>query len=163
MAERSWRDGGGGSPRANRHRQTLGASAPPPCISKRQRRRRIEAAVAESSPFTPMALKAVTELGTLSALSVNNPDSRSGRRVSPHSQGRDMMEAPRFVGIDVSKDRLDVCIRPEGKTAAFARDSEGIKGLVDRMLQVTPQIVMLEATGGFEATVVAALADGGIA
>lgn len=119
--------------------------------------------MAESSPFAPKALKAVTEPGTLSVLSVNNPDSRSGRRVSPHSQGRDMMEAPRFVGIDVSKDRLDVCIRPEGETAAFVRDSEGVKALVDRMQKVTPQIVVLEATGGFEAMVVAALADSGIA
>ena len=119
--------------------------------------------MAESSPFTPMALKAVTELGTLSALSVNNPDSRSGRRVSPHSQGRDMMEAPRFVGIDVSKDRLDVCVRPENETAQFPRDDEGIKALVDRLQQATPQIVVLEATGGFEAPVVAALADGGLA
>src|SRR4029079_15403307 len=83
-------------------RRALAASGSPPCISKRQRRIRIGAAVAEGSPITPTALKAVTELGTLSALSVNNPDSRSGRRVSPHSQGREMMEAPRFVGIDVS-------------------------------------------------------------
>ena len=74
-----------------------------------------------------------------------------------------MMEAPRFVGIDVSKDRLDVCIRPEGEIAAFARDSEGLKALVDRMQHVAPQIVVLEATGGFEAPVVAALADAGIA
>jgi transposase len=110
-----------------------------------------------------MAFEAVTELGTLSALSVNNPDSRSGRRVSPHSQGRDMMEEPRFVGIDVSKDRLDVCVRPASETAQFVRDGEGIKALVDRMQQISPQIVVLEATGGFEAPVVAALADSGIA
>jgi transposase len=108
-------------------------------------------------------MKAVTELGTLSALSINNPDSRSGRRVSPHSQGRDMMEAPRFVGIDVSKVRLDVCVRPESETAQFVRDGEGIKALVERMQQIAPRIVVLEATGGFEAPVVAALADGGIA
>ena len=110
-----------------------------------------------------MALKAVTELGTLSAFSINNPDSRSGRRVSPYSQGRDMMEAPRFVGIDVSKNRLDVCVRPQSDTAQFVRDGEGIKALVDRMQQISPQIVVLEATGGFEAPVVAALADSGIA
>lgn len=110
-----------------------------------------------------MALKAVTEPGTLSVLSINNPDSRSGRRVSPNSQGREMMEALRFVGIDVSKERLDVCVRPAGETAQFVRDGEGIKALVDRMQQIAPQIVVLEATGGFEAPVVAALADGGVA
>ena len=139
-----------------------GAAAAPPCISKRQRRGKIVAAVAESSPCAPMALKAVTELGTLSVLSVN-PDSRSGRRVSPYLQGRETMETTRFVGIDVSKDRLDVCVRPEGETAMFVRDSEGIKALVDRMQQLAPEIVVLEATGGFEAMVVAALADSGIA
>ena len=73
-----------------------------------------------------------------------------------------MMEALHFVGIDVSKDRLDVCIRPEGEIVMFARDSEGIKALVDRMQQLKPQIVVLEATGGYEAPVVAALADGGV-
>jgi transposase len=118
--------------------------------------------VAEGSPYAPKALKAVTELGTLSVLSIN-PDSRSGRRVSPHVQGRVTMETTGFVGIDVSKDRLDVCIRPEGEIVMFARDSEGIKALVDRMQQLKPQIVVLEATGGFEAPVVAALADGGVA
>src|ERR1700716_2223959 len=109
-----------------------------------------------------MALKAVTELGTLSVLSVN-PDSRSGRRVSPYLQGRETMETTRFVGIDVSKDRLDVCVRPEGETAMFVRDSEGIKALVERMQQMAPEIVVLEATGGFEAMVVAALGDSGVA
>jgi transposase len=63
----------------------------------------------------------------------------------------------------VSKDRLDVCVRPQNETAQFVRDGEGIKALVDRLQQVSPQIVVLEATGGFEAPVVAALADGGIA
>ncbi len=73
------------------------------------------------------------------------------------------MENIRFVGIDVSKNQLDVCVRPDGEALAFARDSEGIKALIERMRRLLPQIVVLEATGGYEAPVAAALADAGVA
>ncbi len=120
------------------------------------------AAAAESSPLCLRSMKDVRELGALSVLSIN-PDSRSGRRVSPHVQDRVPMENARFVGIDVSKLQLDVCVRPEGEASIFARDAEGIKALVERMENLAPHIVVLEATGGFETPVAAALADAGIA
>jgi hypothetical protein len=47
------------------------------------------------------------------------PNSRRGRVASPHVQGREMDV---FVGIDVLKDRLDICIRPSGETLAVTRD-----------------------------------------
>ena len=119
-------------------------------------------AVSESSPLPLLALKAAREPGTLSVLSIN-PDSRSGRRVSPHVQDREPMENTRFVGIDISKDQLDVCVRPDGEVLVLARDGDGIKALIERLRSLTPQIVVLEATGGFEAPVAAALADAGIA
>jgi transposase len=66
--------------------------------------------------------------------------------------------APSFVGIDVSKDRLDVHVRPSGQTFAAQRDSNGLEQLVSELRQLSPALIVLEATGGFEVTVAAALA-----
>jgi transposase len=63
-----------------------------------------------------------------------------------------------FVGIDVSKDRLDVHVRPTDEAFAVARDGEGLGALLERLLALTPDLILLEATGGFETVVVAALA-----
>jgi transposase len=62
-----------------------------------------------------------------------------------------------FVGIDVAKDRLDIHVRPSGEAFAVARDSEGLAGLVDRLRALQPSLIVLEATGGFETVVAAAL------
>jgi transposase len=63
-----------------------------------------------------------------------------------------------FVGIDVAKDRLDVHLRPSGEAFAVARDGPGVERLAERLAGLGPALVVLEATGGFEATVAAALA-----
>ena len=63
-----------------------------------------------------------------------------------------------FVGIDVAKDRLDVHVLPGGEAFAVARDSEGLAALVERLGAVRPYLIALEATGGFETVVAAALA-----
>ena len=67
-----------------------------------------------------------------------------------------------FVGIDVAKDRLDVHVRPAGEAFTVARDGEGIEELAKRLRAVTPTLVVLEATGGFEAIVAAGLVAGGL-
>lgn len=67
-----------------------------------------------------------------------------------------------FVGIDVSKDRLDVHPRPGGEAFAVARDSEGVEALAVRLAAVQPELVVLEATGGFETVVAAKLAAAGL-
>ena len=63
-----------------------------------------------------------------------------------------------FVGIDVSKDRLDICIRPSGETFAVRRDDEGLASLVERLRALHPVLVALEATGGYETVVASAVA-----
>ena len=63
------------------------------------------------------------------------------------------------VGIDVSKDRLDVHVRPGGQAFAVARDGKGLEELVERLGTFSPTLVALEATGGFETVVAAALAS----
>ena len=64
-----------------------------------------------------------------------------------------------FVGIDVAKDRLDVHVRPSGDTFALARDGEGVAALVERRRAAIPQLIVVEATGGFEQVVAGQLAD----
>jgi transposase len=63
-----------------------------------------------------------------------------------------------IVGIDVSKDRLDVAMRPSGAAFVVARNARGLDELIARLREVSPQIVALEATGGFETVAAAALA-----
>jgi transposase len=70
--------------------------------------------------------------------------------------------APSFVGIDVSKDRLDVHVRPAGQTLTVACDSEGLEQLTNELRDLAPALIVLEATGGFEITVAAALANAGL-
>jgi transposase len=67
-----------------------------------------------------------------------------------------------YIGIDVSKDRLDVCRRPSGTAFAVARDGEGLAGLIERLQGARPELIVLEATGGFEQVVAAGLAGAGL-
>ncbi|MDX2037751.1 MAG: transposase, partial [Isosphaeraceae bacterium] len=64
-----------------------------------------------------------------------------------------------FVGIDVSKQNLDVAIRPTGESHRFPNSSEGVTALIDKLRAAAPQLVVLEATGGFERAVAVALAE----
>jgi transposase len=73
-----------------------------------------------------------------------------------------MDEGAVIVGIDVSKDRLDVHVLPSGEAFAVARDGEGLAELVERLKSLSPALVAVEATGGFEATTAAAVAGAGL-
>ena len=66
------------------------------------------------------------------------------------------------VGIDVSKDRLDVHVRPAGTVLGYSRDAAGIEGLVGELVRLAAQLVAVEATGGFETVVAASLAAAGL-
>lgn len=70
--------------------------------------------------------------------------------------------SPAFAGIDVAKDRLDVHLRPSGQYFTVPRHGAGIEQLLDRLRQAAPTLVVMEATGGFELTVAAAVAGAGI-
>jgi transposase len=64
---------------------------------------------------------------------------------------------PRFVGIDVSKIRLDVAIAPDGQVGEFANDQDGIAQLVKWVASFSPELVVVEATGGMEMAVAVAV------
>jgi transposase len=61
------------------------------------------------------------------------------------------------VGIDVSKDYLEVHCRPAGLAFQVARDPAGLDALVAQLAQLQPALVALEASGGFESVVTARL------
>jgi transposase len=72
-------------------------------------------------------------------------------------QGRVAMDSI-IVGIDVAKDRLDVAVRPSGELFIVERNAGGLQLLAERLKPLAPHLVALEATGGFETVVAAALA-----
>jgi transposase len=67
-----------------------------------------------------------------------------------------------FVGIDVAKARLDVAVRPSSDQWAVPNDETGISQLVTRLQELAPSLVVLEATGGLEIPLAAALASAGL-
>jgi transposase len=67
-----------------------------------------------------------------------------------------------YVGIDVSQARLDVHVLPSGEAFAVARDGKGLEELIERLRAFSPQLIAVEATGGFETIVAAAVAGAGL-
>jgi transposase len=67
-----------------------------------------------------------------------------------------------YVGIDVSKDRLDVALLPAGESLAVGRDGAGLEQLIGQLRGLAPALVVLEATGGYEQVVSAGLAAAGL-
>lgn len=74
-----------------------------------------------------------------------------------------MEPATVFIGIDVGKAQLDVAERPSGATWRLAHDEAGITDLVTRWRAQPPTLIVLEATGGLEVPLVAALGTAGLA
>ena len=66
------------------------------------------------------------------------------------------------VGIDVSKDHLDIAVRPGGEAFTVERNAAGVEQLAERLRMVSPHVVALEATGGFETVAAATLAAAGL-
>lgn len=56
----------------------------------------------------------------------------------------------KFVGIDVSKGTLDVCIEPGGEVLHVEYDDTGIRQVVKRLVELAPTLIVVEATGGLE-------------
>lgn len=114
---------------------------------------------ADGSPYTPGSPETVREQGASSAVPSVNPNSRLGQR-SPHDKDGAMERI--VVGIDVAKQRVDVHSRPGGEAFAVATDEAGLTELVERLQRLGPTLVVLEATGGYEVPVAAALGSAGL-
>lgn len=68
----------------------------------------------------------------------------------------------KFVGIDVSKTTLDVCIEPINEELHIGYDDKGIAKIAKRLLAVTPTLIVMEATGGLEVRIASELASKGL-
>jgi transposase len=68
-----------------------------------------------------------------------------------------------FVGIDVAKAYLDLAERPGGTPARYSNDEAGIARICGRLQTQVPTLIVLEATGGLEVPLAAALAAAGLA
>jgi transposase len=73
------------------------------------------------------------------------------------------MERRLYVGLDVAKQRLDLHLRPTDEMFSCTADEAGLAELVQRLQAMSPTLVVLEATGGYEVPVAAALASAGLA
>ncbi|MFO0700144.1 MAG: IS110 family transposase [Nitrospira sp.] len=73
-----------------------------------------------------------------------------------------MTDAAVFVGIDISKARLDVALRPTGSSFMVTHDEVGIAAVVQRLRALAPVGIVLEATGGLEVMLSGALATEGL-
>jgi transposase len=69
-----------------------------------------------------------------------------------------MAKAEVFVGIDVSKARLDVAMGSGGELFGVDNDARGVADLVDRLREQEPELIVLEASGGLETLLVGELA-----
>ena len=112
----------------------------------RKDRRQVVVAAPSFSPTSPNSCPS-TELASARRGCAESPSSRS-----------DIV----FVGIDVSKPRLDVHVRPSGESWSVANDAQGHGELVRKLRGMSPALVVIEATGGYQASVVAELGANGI-
>lgn len=72
------------------------------------------------------------------------------------------MSTPVYVGLDVAKAHLDLAVTPTGQTQRFPHDDAGLAALVAYLQPLAPALVVLEATGGFETDVAAAVTVAGL-
>jgi transposase len=121
--------------------------------------------------IVPKVLETVTQRGRL-AESVSNPNSclgdqladqpvsarkgRSSRQINSTESGS-VNQPPPTIGIDVSQAQLDVAVHPTGEHWQATNDETGFGPLIDRLRALQPERIVLEATGGYELAVVAAL------
>lgn len=63
----------------------------------------------------------------------------------------------KYVGIDISKGRLDVAVLPQREKWEYANDETGIGELVTRLKKLSPKLIVVEPTGGLEVMLTASL------
>ena len=69
-----------------------------------------------------------------------------------------MEQEATYVGIDVAKAQVDVAVRPTDERWQVSHDDAGIRQLISKLKTLEPVMVLLEASGGLELPLVAALA-----
>ena len=62
-----------------------------------------------------------------------------------------------FVGIDISKAKLDIAILPSGEVLTVENSAQGIADLITRFTLEPPELIVLEPSGGYEFSLLLAL------
>jgi len=78
------------------------------------------------------------------------------------TRGETVNNKEQVAGIDVSKATLDVAVLPAGEVVQFANDASGIDELGKKLKSAMVDLVVMEATGGYETAVATALAGAGL-
>lgn len=73
------------------------------------------------------------------------------------------METNVFVGVDVSKDSLDVAIGAQKDIITFCNDQNGVDALVKKLSRIDAELTVFESTGGYELLATSCLAEAGLA
>ena len=68
----------------------------------------------------------------------------------------------KFVGIDIAKDSVDVCIDPDAEVMHVAYDNKGVATICQRLKAISPTLIVMEATGGLETRLASELAALGL-
>ena len=69
------------------------------------------------------------------------------------------METKVFVGVDVSKDSLDVAIGLGKEIITFTNDQKGVDALIKKVSRIVPELIVLESTGGYERLATSSLVE----
>lgn len=72
------------------------------------------------------------------------------------------MTVEKFVGIDIAKDTVDVCIEPDAEIMHIDYDHKGVAAICQRLKSVLPTLIVMEATGGLETRLASELAALGL-
>lgn len=83
---------------------------------------------------------------------------KDGRVGAPPVQEPTMTAGPTFIGIDVGKTQLEIAVHPTGAHWTSATTASALRTLAARLAALGPQLIVLEATGGYEVPVLGALA-----
>jgi len=70
-----------------------------------------------------------------------------------------MGREPVWIGIDVSTKKLDVAVRPSGEFWSSANNEKGILEVLDKLKPLSSKMIVVEATGGLEVSLVSSLAS----
>jgi transposase len=74
----------------------------------------------------------------------------------------DVVENHLFIGIDVSKAKLDAALRPGGESFSVANNQRGIAALIKQLKKLSVSRIVLEASGGYEIAAASELAASGL-
>ena len=100
--------------------------------------------------------------GTKNAMAEQSPGSINPHRARMGGALEQGVKNQMFVGIDVSKARLDVALRPGDEGFAVTNNQRGIATLVKRLKKLCVSRVVLEASGGYEIAAAGELAAAGL-